>query len=594
MPPSHARVLVLLGCFFFLLSPAAGPGLQAGKPGTDEPEYVSVTRAGAGRALDRKQRLALPAEAAGKALSLEDCRSLALERNLALEQAALEAITKKAIARSQSTMMLPHLLFSGELSRRDDFSFGYSDILGRESAGPSITPGGTGVNTWSRGRDLGTWRYSVEARWSPTDAALAYYLSRSARNEEMKERLMRIRIAQKLLGSVEGSFHRLLSLENAGPLLDQLVTKREAVARCTDELFAQQLVEVEDHHRLNEKLIRARGIASSVASERDRQRVLLAAALRISPDDLGTGRLRLSGPLPVPGGEESLPALEQKAVQCRPEAYQAGLDHLSTVNDLKRANIKFYPKLTGFGRYTRDIDRHILFPDWREVGMYVYVDILEWASNLHERKAAKTRTTRTRSEIEAVALGIASQVREAALRYQSGLQEVKTAQQLLASSRKVLETVRRRVDLESQEKMALLESEGDVLQQEIESLRALGEANARLAELRSTVGSNYSEALPRRGDRDWSRAGAAPGAPRAWRRSRATRAGTSTLADRSYRPSFETADSAAMSPFGQPRPGPPAASLERPPCGRRRRRGGELVRPHPPRQKQIPNISRFV
>ena len=65
------------------------------------------------------------------------------------------------------------------------------------------------------------------------------------------------------------------------------------------------------------------------------------------------------------------------------------------------------------------------------------------------------------------------------------------------ASKKVLETVEKRVVLKAQNKVDLIESQGDLLQQRIVNLRALGEANAKLAELRSALGINYREAFPR-------------------------------------------------------------------------------------------------
>ena len=115
--------------------------------------------------------------------------------------------------------MLPHVILSGELSERDNYNYSFSELLGQEGLQPDLPDAllgggaGTGVNNYSTGRERSTWRYVLETRWSPTDAALAYYLTRSSRNDKRKQHYIRIRIAQRLIGVVDSSFHRLLSLQ---------------------------------------------------------------------------------------------------------------------------------------------------------------------------------------------------------------------------------------------------------------------------------------------------------------------------------------------------------------------------------------------
>jgi len=147
-----------------------------------------------------------------KVLTREDCRGLALSNSLEIEQARIEEISQQAVEYSNRTKLLPHLLLSGELGERDNEPFSYSEILGQEGAAPEPGSRGTGVNQFATGRERTTWRYVLESRWSPTDAALAYYLSKSSYNDKQKQHYLRVRIAQKLIGIVDSSFVRLLAL----------------------------------------------------------------------------------------------------------------------------------------------------------------------------------------------------------------------------------------------------------------------------------------------------------------------------------------------------------------------------------------------
>lgn len=489
-------VLCLLGALALLELAASAALAETRAPAPAVPRYIGLTRDVAMESINSSRRIKGSKVTGRKTvLTLEECRGLALQRNLSLEQVAMEAGAKQAIADSYRAQQFPRLISSGELSSRNHFYFSFSDVLGRD-AGAVGAPGGTGVDQFARSRDLGTWRYSLESRWSPTDAALAYFLMRNTKNERLKDKLLRIRIGQKLMGVVEAGFYRLLSLNQVLPRIQELVRKREDLAAQSSTLYRERLTLVEDLHRVNLKLTQARGLASAMETEAELQREYLASAMRLGPDTLSPTGFSLSGQVQRPRVLEDFAQLEQRAVEHRPEAYQAGLDHLSASNDLKRTRVKDLPKLTGFGRYTKDIDRHLFNNDYVEYGTYMYFDVVDWAANRQERKAAKIKMARTRSEIESVALGIATQVREAALRYKAAIVEEATTAKLLDSAKRLRDTVKQRVEVGAQTELAVIEADGDLLHEEISHLRAVGEASARGAELESAIGANFSEPLP--------------------------------------------------------------------------------------------------
>jgi outer membrane protein TolC len=430
-------------------------------------------------------------------LTLEECRALALKNSLEIQQARIETLTQQAIEYSNRTKLLPHLIFSTELSDRDNYAYSYSEILGQEGVIPEPGSTGTGVNQFSTGRERSTLRYILEARWSPTDAALAYYLTRSTRNEKLKQNYVRVRIAQKLIGVVDSSFFRLLSLQEAIPMAKKLVGMRRDLTHRSEKLFERQLSPVENYHKARAKQLRANRLLNSLVSEAEQQRNLLATAVYVSPETCVDGGFVVAGPLERPSYVEPICNMEMIAIKAGPEAYRAGLDHLSSVNDLKRTLVKYFPKVTLFWRYTRDKDKHQYNRDWKEVGGLVYFDLVEWGSNVWESEATELMVAKTRREIGAVAMGVTQQVRTAALRYYDALDQLKYASSTLASSRKVLGIQRERVSVDAQDRLALLEAEGDVLHEEIERIRAMGEANGLLAELKSTMGTNYIEPLAR-------------------------------------------------------------------------------------------------
>jgi len=433
-------------------------------------------------------------------LELEECKQMALARNLDLHAARVDELTKRSIRDSNRTKILPHLVFASELSNRDNYGYAFSDVLGQEGINPdpAAGAGGTGVTNYSVGHERSTWRYSFELNWSPTDAALAYYLTKNGHNDSLRAHYQKVRVAQKLIGAVEASFFRLLSLQARLPLVKRLADMRHRVADQIEALHEKKLKPIEDCHRARQNSLRAARIAMAVEEDTAKQRNMLFSALIFSPARAFPEGVELEGKLCAPQFQDNVPAMELRAIQNRPEAYEVGLNLQNSVNDLKRTLVKFVPKATGFWRYTRDKDRFLYNKDWKDVGVRVYFDLLEWVTNWDESKAARSHVLKTDLAGGGVAIGIESQVRSAAASYFRSLQDLRYSDASLRSTERLLKALRAKALSNDVTKLAVLEAEADKLEEEIDRLRALGEANAALAELHTAMGTNYQEPAARK------------------------------------------------------------------------------------------------
>jgi hypothetical protein len=219
-------------------------------------DHVLLTQAAAMETAAGTRLRPATAATGSRAVTLEDCRSLAVANSLEAQQAYIEQLAQQALEKSNRTKLIPHVLFSGELGSRDNEAFSYSEVLGQEGVTPQPGSTGSGVNQFSTGRERTTWRYSFESRGSPTDAALAYYLVKTSRNDKRKHHYVRVRIIQRLYGIVDSSFARLLCLQEIIPMAEKLLSLRRKVSGKMEELFAQNLVQAEDYHKNKQKLIK--------------------------------------------------------------------------------------------------------------------------------------------------------------------------------------------------------------------------------------------------------------------------------------------------------------------------------------------------
>jgi len=278
-------------------------------------------------------------------------------------------------------------------------------------------------------------------------------------------------------------------------MAQRLVGIRRDVFARLENLFGKNLAAVEDYHKAKDKLIKAERLLVALGNEAATQRNLLASAMYLSPEYSVDGGFCAAGDLTAPDFCDEIGSMEMTAVRNRPEAYKAGLDHLNSVNDLQRTMIKYFPKVTGYWRYTRDHDKHQYNRDWKDIGVMVYFDLVDWCVNFWERRAARMITEKTHREIGVVALGVTSQVRGAAIRYFDALDQLRAARSSAASSEKVIGIQRQRAARDAQQKLAVREAEGDLLRERIDVIRAIGEAQAFLAELQAAMGTNYKEPM---------------------------------------------------------------------------------------------------
>ena len=442
----------------------------------------------------------LPASAAlGKRdLTLADCRAIALRNNLELQASRTQELTKQAIDFSNRTRILPHFLFSGDLSNRDNIPYSFSDIGGDQGKQPAFVAQGNpgSINNWAVGHERSTWRYSLETRWSPTDAALAYYVSRNGVNDRLKSHYQKIRVAQKLIGIVDAAFFRVLGLQDAVDQARRVLDSRAEVADKMKKAFERKLTGLAEYDRARNLYIRSKRQVSKLRNELEKQRNILASAMGLSADYCVDGGFYLVGELIRPAMNPAVCDLEMEAVRNRPEAIESGLSHLNSVNDYKRAIIKYFPKATAYWRFTRDKDLFLYNKDWKEVGAMVYFDLLDWFANVGEARAARSDRRRTEQEMGAVALAIASQVRTAAISYFDSAEEIKSAEEFRESAEQVVRAGLTRASRDDLDRLALEEAKANAIQAALEERRAIAEANASFAELQAATGVNYNEPEP--------------------------------------------------------------------------------------------------
>ncbi len=432
-------------------------------------------------------------------LTVHECTRLALDNSLEIETTLWDEQIKNKLAAASKLRTLPRVSGQYELSARDRLPFSYSDVLGSEGNPPTNTT--TGVTTFSTARDLNARRGQFEVRWSPMDAAIACYLSNVKCNEAQYARYQRARVAQQLVATVTSAFYRLMALCAALPNAESVVAHRGHIVTDLSSLGDRSLVENEQLQFAKGQLTLSKRQLAEIQLDMDRQRELLLTALHVTP----CSAFRPVGCLDLPPCALDGCKLEAAALVNRPETFQADLAVSNSIEENKSAIVRLFPRAEGFLGYYRDENTFQLEKNYTEGGMRLTFDMMEFASNLLEKQAAKGKIFKSDRERAVLSMGILTQVRLKTIDATKAYQEEKKTWELLTQAQEMLRVAE--VQEKANERLAprrimRIDREKalcDVLQADITHFKTAGEVHAAVADLDASVGSNFpvSQAFPR-------------------------------------------------------------------------------------------------
>lgn len=435
------------------------------------------------------------AKATGKpCLTLEECKNLALNKNLGLHVKRWDELSLRSLASSRRWAMLPSLVAFADTARRDTLPFSFSDVITQEGLGPTPPAAGADVTAYHTDQERNRRILGVESRWSPNDAVGAFIRYHGTWNEQAQVRFDRIRSAQRILGDVESTYYRLIGLQESLRLAEKLVKLRAENAGKARKLLGRNLIDVEKFHRVRGKADSAEQLLARLRSSMERHRNLLATCIGLSPEHCNGG-FYVTGKLCRPDFKARVCELEMSAIKTRPEPYMAGLEHANAILDKRLLMIDYLPKITGYWRYLHDENHFLLNEDSHELGVAAYIDFTKLLENYGKTCAAERKIAATRSKIGAAAVGISSEVRLASLDYIDSLREAKSARGSVSDAEKLREVMRGRSTADETDRVSVRDARADVVEAKINEIRALAEANAAFARLKAALGSNYSEDL---------------------------------------------------------------------------------------------------
>ena len=462
--------LILLGSCLMLTSCAWVVG--------EKMDHTALSRVAAEQAY--AEMLTVPVKADRgqvlEAFTLKQCREMALANNLSLHIARLEQINRTHLSWAEWSKMLPHVILAAKFDQGDNILYG--DLLGD--------------SYWSEFYARSSWHLFLETRWSPTDVALAYYTARNAGNRLLQSFYDRVRLSQKIIETVEVSFFRLLTIQECLPLARDLVALRSDVTNRMERLLRERLAAPDDYEKaLNDEMKAYHELAELKVQFERHANVLANHIGKARRSDDADPSTLVKGDLTSPRANEIPQEPEITALKNRPEIVALGLKQQEMHNELSKSIVKNFPRVSLFWRYLRDPYHHRRHHDGQQAGLLLYLDLVETLAQLKETQAAHNQRLRAELELKAITLAVASQAGVAAKKYQMAVEKAALVKKATAASERALKAAEQRALGRSLSDIGEKKARANLTAQRIELVKAIGEANVCLSELKCAVGTNY-------------------------------------------------------------------------------------------------------
>ncbi len=365
--------------------------------------------------------------------TLHWCIEKALSQNLDLKADEL----RQAVLRERKTAavlgMLPDLNLNYRMGSRDNEPGARSE---------SIT---TGIETLepSKSSEKDESRYHFELMFSVLDFGLSYYNAIHETDKALLEEKQMRRTAQNLMLDVAKAYFRVASIQYEMGTIKDLIDRSEAAETLIDDLRTKKRIgplEALDKVKALKKLKQRLRVYRRSYENACIQLTSLMGFAPVNEIRVDTSFLEEINVVETPPIE----ALEQAALDERPELYQLDIESHITAIEARKSMLMMFPNVRLFANFTDSSNRYLYNQSWYEVALDAVYNLLKLPSELYNSNALDIQLRELNTQTMALSIGIMAQVRIA----HANLMEVKSryelAEELFTIDQQRLEAARPR------------------------------------------------------------------------------------------------------------------------------------------------------
>jgi outer membrane protein TolC len=438
------------------------------KPSTDEENRQRI--------LADQARMYSGQEAVTAPITFYEAAARALKYNLDYRLKLMESALASDLRDVSSHEMLPKLVASAGYAGRNNDSGGTSvGIVDHQVSLRAST-------SEERYREL----YGLGLSWSLLDFGVAYYRTQQKADQILMAEERRRKVAQNVLQDVRNAYWRALGAQRLMPEVDKLLMRTHTALTSAREAETRGLLPRQEILAYQRALLDSIYLLTVRRQDLEFAQAELAALMSLPP---GSKMILVDIPdPPLPEVHQSLPQLEQLALEHRPEIMEEWYRKRVNQKDLDIAKAQLWPNVTADFGYRYDSNKFLYNNDWNATGLQVSMNLLRLLQLPSLNAAQQSQSETDDARRVALSMAILTQVRVGTLRYQLARQEVEFTEDSLRVDRSLLDYAQAAKSGALGSELEVIRSEGRYLLSRYQREAAFSSAQAAWGRLYNSVG----------------------------------------------------------------------------------------------------------
>ncbi|UCE59905.1 MAG: TolC family protein [Phycisphaerales bacterium] len=402
---------------------ASSCGLQAGS------RHARIMNA----ALDLKAYQA-SAPVISHPLTLDKALELADRHNIEVWIAAAESRYQHELATQSTLKMLPSLMAGTEYGERSRYDASSSQSLetGKESLEPSFSS------------EKRTRTFDVSATWNLLDFGISYLRARQQNNRVFIVAQRERRVRQNLVLQVTQAYWRAVAARESAGDAEKINTEVSAKLASMRGQIADKTISELDALKRETSLLERQDELRRYKREFLKAKTELGKLIGLVP---GTSFTLAEVDLDQPVDELDFDAeaLEQEALQSRPELYEKDSEEAISRDEARIALARMFPSPAMFLRFDYNSNRFLVFDHWNTLGIRASWDLLSIPQQLAHHGAMKLQTELITKRRTAIAVAILTQLHLSLIDYADAHEQYEFSETISLKRGQLLEAVQSQV-----------------------------------------------------------------------------------------------------------------------------------------------------
>lgn len=424
---------------------------------------------------DRKMMYA-DQEPITRPITFYDASARALKYNLDYRLKLMESALSRNLVDVTRHEMLPKLIASAGYTDRSNDSGGTS--IGIEDGEVSLRPS-TSEQRYHRLADL-------ELSWSTLDFVVAYERSQQKMDQALMAEERRRKVVQNVLQDVRNAYWRAVGAQRLIASVDDLLVRVRTGLDNAREAEQRGLLPRQEALAYQRALLDAVSLLSTRRQDLELARAELAALMSLPP---GTAfQVADENPPPIPMPNMNVPALEQLALENRPEIMEEWYRKRVTDNDIRIAKAELWPHISFNAGAHYDSNDYLYNNAWSSVGVRVSWNLLSLLKAPALQAAGENQSKVADLRRLALSMAVLTQVRVAAQRYYLAREQYQFADQSSQVDSRLRDYAEASARISADSKLEFIRADARWLLSQYQRFAAYSDAQAAWGRLYNSVG----------------------------------------------------------------------------------------------------------